>query len=76
MSCDVTPEQWPAGGNAIIIPVFNSSIATVGSANSTCPPTDKSANLCDSSLNGEKAHFKQRFVNRLKPNGNYVHHLL
>jgi len=55
MSCDVTPEQWPAGGNTFIIQVFNSSIATVGSENSTCPRTDGSADLCDSSLNGEKA---------------------
>jgi hypothetical protein len=76
MSCDVTPEQWPAGGNTIIIPFFNPSIATVGSANITCPRTDNSADLCDSSLNGEKAHSKQRFVNSLKPNGKYTHHLL
>jgi hypothetical protein len=76
MSRDVTQEQWPAGDNTIIIQVFNSSIAAVGSANSTCPPTDNSADLCDSSLNGEKAHSEQRFVNRLKPNGYYMHHLL
>jgi len=76
MSRDVTQEQWPAGDNTIIIQVFNSSIAAVGSANSTCLPTDNSADLCDSSLNGEKAHSEQRFVNRLKPNGYYMHHLL
>jgi hypothetical protein len=34
------PEQWPAGGNKIIIQLFNSTIAAVGLENSTCPQTD------------------------------------
>jgi len=63
MSSDVTPEQWPAGGNMIIIQVFNSRIASVGSANSTRLRTDNSADRCDSSLDDEKAHSKQRFLN-------------